>query len=91
MVFEGPWSAARGGILLPRNLFSIFQFALREYINLSFPVSICETDLWNFQDKAWLYGLGALDLEIWLGGLDSNQDNQIQNLRSYRLNDLPAG
>jgi hypothetical protein len=27
---------------------------------------------------------------VWLGGLDSNQDNQIQNLRSYQLNDLPA-
>ena len=26
----------------------------------------------------------------WLGGLDSNQDNQIQSLMSYRLNDLPA-
>ena len=27
---------------------------------------------------------------LWLGGLDSNQDNQIQSLMSYRLNDLPA-
>ena len=25
-----------------------------------------------------------------LGGLDSNQVNQIQSLMSYRLNDLPA-
>ena len=25
----------------------------------------------------------------WLGGLDSNQDIQIQSLVSYRLNDLP--
>ena len=29
-------------------------------------------------------------IESWLGGLDSNQDNQIQSLMSYRLNDLPA-
>jgi hypothetical protein len=27
----------------------------------------------------------------WLGGLDSNQDNQIQSLMYYRLYDLPAG
>ena len=27
---------------------------------------------------------------IWLGGLDSNQDSQIQSLESYRLDDLPA-
>ena len=26
----------------------------------------------------------------WLGGLDSNQDSQIQSLESYRLDDLPA-
>jgi hypothetical protein len=35
--------------------------------------------------------LGNLQLfEIWLGGLDSNQDNQIQNLMYCRLYDLPA-
>jgi hypothetical protein len=28
--------------------------------------------------------------KIWLGGLDSNQDNQIQNLMYCRLYDLPA-
>ena len=28
--------------------------------------------------------------EVWLGGLDSNQDNQIQSLMYYRLYDLPA-
>jgi hypothetical protein len=28
--------------------------------------------------------------EIWLGGLDSNQDSQIQNLKSCQLDDLPA-
>jgi hypothetical protein len=27
----------------------------------------------------------------WLGGLDSNQDSQIQSLESYQLDDLPAG
>jgi hypothetical protein len=26
----------------------------------------------------------------WLGGLDSNQDNQIQSLMYYQLYDLPA-
>ncbi len=30
-------------------------------------------------------------LESWLGGLDSNQDSQIQNLESCQLDDLPAG
>jgi hypothetical protein len=29
--------------------------------------------------------------QIWLGGLDSNQDSQIQSLESYQLDDLPAG
>ena len=28
--------------------------------------------------------------EIWLGGLDSNQDRQSQSLQSYQLDDLPA-
>ena len=27
---------------------------------------------------------------IWLGGLDSNQDSQIQSLESYQLDDLPV-
>jgi hypothetical protein len=31
-----------------------------------------------------------LILKNWLGGLDSNQDSQIQNLESYQLDDLPA-
>ena len=30
-------------------------------------------------------------LEDWLGGLDSNQDSQIQNLKSCQLDDLPTG
>ena len=30
------------------------------------------------------------ELNFWLGGLDSNQDTQIQSLMSYRLDDLPA-
>src|SRR5215469_8947804 len=29
-------------------------------------------------------------MRIWLGGLDSNQDSQLQRLMSYQLNDLPA-
>jgi hypothetical protein len=29
--------------------------------------------------------------EDWLGGLDSNQDNQIQSLMYYQLYDLPTG
>jgi hypothetical protein len=28
--------------------------------------------------------------EDWLGGLDSNQDSQIQSLESYQLDDLPV-
>jgi hypothetical protein len=31
-----------------------------------------------------------LILKIWLGGLDSNQDSQIQSLESYQLDDLPT-
>ena len=31
-----------------------------------------------------------LILKSWLGGLDSNQDSQIQSLESYQLDDLPA-
>ena len=27
---------------------------------------------------------------LWLGGLDSNQDSQLQRLMYYRLYDLPA-
>jgi hypothetical protein len=30
-------------------------------------------------------------LKGWLGGLDSNQDNQIQSLMYCQLYDLPAG
>ena len=35
--------------------------------------------------------LAFLYQKIWLGGLDSNQDSQIQSLESYQLDDLPAG
>ena len=31
-----------------------------------------------------------LVLMSWLGGLDSNQDSQIQSLESYQLDDLPV-
>ena len=31
-----------------------------------------------------------LKLKVWLGGLDSNQDSQIQSLESYQLDDLPT-
>jgi hypothetical protein len=34
----------------------------------------------------YLYGVE----KIWLGGLDSNQDNQIQNLMYCQLYDLPT-
>jgi hypothetical protein len=33
---------------------------------------------------------GCLPKLVWLGGLDSNQDNQIQNLMYCQLYDLPA-
>lgn len=38
--------------------------------------------------QAWI--TPALVGEVWLGGLDSNQDNQIQSLMYYQLYDLPA-
>ena len=31
-----------------------------------------------------------MKLKGWLGGLDSNQDSQIQSLESYQLDDLPT-
>jgi hypothetical protein len=31
-----------------------------------------------------------LILKVWLGGLDSNQDSQLQRLMYYRLYDLPV-
>ena len=34
--------------------------------------------------------LGNQSDEFWLGGLDSNQDSQLQRLMYYRLYDLPA-
>src|SRR5579885_1336041 len=39
--------------------------------------------------KRKIRGLGEKNL--WLGGLDSNQDSQIQSLESCQLDDLPAG
>ena len=41
--------------------------------------------------RKMLAGLGDLPgrLLVWLGGLDSNQDNQIQNLMYCQLYDLP--
>ena len=43
--------------------------------------------------RKMLAGLGDLPgrLLVWLGGLDSNQDNQIQNLMYCQLYDLPTG
>src|SRR5580698_5338689 len=37
-----------------------------------------------------LSGFSGMPLD-WLGGLDSNQDNQIQNLMYCQLYDLPTG
>jgi hypothetical protein len=36
-------------------------------------------------------GAQLTNLKDWLGGLDSNQDNQIQSLMYCQLYDLPAG
>jgi hypothetical protein len=35
-------------------------------------------------------GFSLMHGKVWLGGLDSNQDSQIQSLESYQLDDLPA-
>jgi hypothetical protein len=35
-------------------------------------------------------GSSLINCKDWLGGLDSNQDSQIQSLESYRLDDLPT-
>jgi hypothetical protein len=32
---------------------------------------------------------GLIVENVWLGGLDSNQDSQSQSLESYQLDDLP--
>jgi hypothetical protein len=42
-------------------------------------------------DRAVYESLSRWKLKDWLGGLDSNQDNQIQNLMYCQLYDLPAG
>jgi hypothetical protein len=56
----------------------------------SYWVTVVVIDTASAKDSSGL--LGDLQLfEIWLGGLDSNQDNQIQNLMYCRLYDLPAG
>jgi hypothetical protein len=48
---------------------------------VTIPVSVMESSVL----------LGNLQLfEIWLGGLDSNQDKQIQNLLYCQLYDLPT-
>ena len=70
-------------------LFALFMFRVptvfavaREY---SRPVARCN------HHYHWR-GCKPMDLlgkEIWLGGLDSNQDSQIQNLKSCQLDDLP--
>ena len=38
-----------------------------------------------------IYWVSLRATMYWLGGLDSNQDSQIQSLESYQLDDLPAG
>lgn len=43
------------------------------------------------QGIAFSSGRSHQRMEDWLGGLDSNQDTQIQSLMSYQLDDLPAG
>jgi hypothetical protein len=42
-----------------------------------------EFNTWILVGNLWL-------VEVWLGGLDSNQDNQIQNLMYCQLYDLPT-
>ena len=42
-------------------------------------------------DYSGSFSCKGLKLKEWLGGLDSNQDNQIQNLMYCQLYDLPAG
>ena len=50
---------------------------------------VCEWGI--LRPRSYAYSAGEEQLlEIWLGGLDSNQDNQIQSLMYYRLYDLPA-
>ena len=41
------------------------------------------------ENAKWFRFPQPVDL-IWLGGLDSNQDSQIQSLESYQLDDLPT-
>ena len=50
---------------------------------------VCEWGI--LRPRSYAYSAGEEQLlEIWLGGLDSNQDNQIQSLMYYQLYDLPA-
>jgi site-specific DNA recombinase len=61
---------------------------------LSLVLSNCEVDEVSVYPKYNIpFNLIAqrAKTEDWLGGLDSNQDSQIQSLESYQLDDLPAG
>ena len=60
---------------------------------LSLVLSNCEVDEVSIYPKYNIpFNLIAqrAKTEDWLGGLDSNQDSQIQSLESYQLDDLPA-
>ena len=64
---------------------------LSRYLSAEFGHSLGIEPIFNgkteFEEKAKSFtGKG----KIWLGGLDSNQDSQIQSLESYQLDDLPA-
>src|SRR5947209_16526239 len=44
----------------------------------------------RFLRKSFRKPRNPIILKDWLGGLDSNQDSQIQSLESYQLDDLPT-
>ena len=61
-----------------------------------FQPTVANTDPIRLMSEAGFYekyeskGAYSINDEEWLGGLDSNQDNQIQNLMYCQLYDLPA-
>src|SRR3981189_3038522 len=49
-----------------------------------------EAERAEFHTDRWTIRFSNTNVKIWLGGLDSNQDSQLQRLMYYRLYDLPA-
>jgi tetratricopeptide (TPR) repeat protein len=75
-----------------RREFEIVRKAADEHPGIWYYLGRLDLDEGNYQGAIQNLDKASLrpPSEIWLGGLDSNQDSQIQSLESYQLDDLPA-